>query len=226
MALTSKFARQTKFTSQRRDAIRIAFQGSRLAASVASVPRSRTASSIVCQAAIEYRGDLLNKSYYPTLADTANVNKRWYVIDAEGQTLGRLATLAATYIRGKHLPTYTPSMDMGAYVIVINADKVVVSGKKSSQKTYFRHVTGRPGSYTVETFTELQKRLPERIIERAVKGMLPKGALGRDIRMHLKVYKGTKHDHEAQQPQDITTEISIKPREGPGAQLLAAKKAA
>ncbi|KAG2486227.1 hypothetical protein HYH03_015052 [Edaphochlamys debaryana] len=191
----------------------------------APVTRSRTASTVVCQAATEFKGDLLNKSYYPTSADAAAVNKRWYVIDAEGQTLGRLATLAATYIRGKHLPTYTPSMDMGAYVIVLNADKVTVSGKKSTKKTYFRHVTGRPGSWTSETFTELQARLPERIIERAVKGMLPKGAIGRNIKLHLKVYTGAKHEHEAQQPQDITKEISIKPKNGPGAAVLAAKKA-
>ncbi|GFR51033.1 hypothetical protein Agub_g13361 [Astrephomene gubernaculifera] len=226
MALTGKLAGQVPCITERRVATRIAFQGSRLAARVAPVTRSRVTSPIVCQAVAEYKGDLLNKSYYPTGADAANVNKRWYVIDAEGQTLGRLATLAATYIRGKHLPTYTPSMDMGAYVVVINADKVAVTGKKSSQKTYFRHVNGRPGSYTVETFTDLQKRLPERIIERAVKGMLPKGALGRNIRLHLKVFRGAKHDHEAQKPQDITKEISLKPKNGPGAQVLAAKKAA
>lgn len=224
MALSMSTGR-TAFTTERRAAVRTAFQGSRLPARVATVSRTRAVSPVVCAAATEFKGDLLNKSYYPTSADTANVNKRWYVIDAEGQTLGRLASLAATYIRGKHLPTYTPSMDMGAYVVVINADKVVVSGKKAGVKTYFRHVTGRPGSWTIETFNELQKRLPERIIERAVKGMLPKGRLGRDIRLHLKVYKGAKHDHEAQQPQDITKEISIKPKNGPGAQLLAAKKA-
>lgn len=226
MALCAKLTGSPVVSMERRLAIPKAFQGVRIAPRMAQATRaSRTAATVVCQAAApEFKGDLLNKSYYPTSADASNVNKRWYIIDAKGQTLGRLAALAATYIRGKHLPTYTPSMDMGAYVIVINADQVAVTGKKATQKTYFRHVTGRPGSYMVETFTQLQQRIPERIVEHAVKGMLPKGRLGRDIRMHLKVYKGTKHDHEAQQPQDITKEISIKPKNGPGAQLLASKK--
>ncbi|KXZ47220.1 hypothetical protein GPECTOR_37g226 [Gonium pectorale] len=225
MALTGKLSGQTGLATQRRVAVRSAFQSSRVPPRVATVSRSRTVSPVVCEAAT-YKGDLLNKSYYPTSVDAANVTKKWYVIDAEGQTLGRLASLAATYIRGKHMATYTPSMDMGAYVIVLNADKVTISGKKASTKTYFRHVTGRPGSYTVETFNELQERLPERIIERAVKGMLPKGALGRNIRLHLKVYKGTAHEHAAQKPEDITKHISLKPKNGPGAAVLAAKKAA
>jgi large subunit ribosomal protein L13 len=175
-------------------------------------------------AAEAYKGDLLNRSYYPTGADASNANKRWYIIDAEGQTLGRLATLAATYIRGKHLPTYSPSMDMGAYVVVVNAEKVAVTGNKAAAKTYFRHVNGRPGSYTIETFNQLQARIPERIVEKAVKGMLPKGSLGRDIRLHLKVYKGAAHLHEAQQPVDITKEISLKPKLGPGKDVLAAAR--
>eukprot|EP00882_Tetradesmus_deserticola_P001147 GHRQ01001240.1.p1 GENE.GHRQ01001240.1~~GHRQ01001240.1.p1 ORF type:complete len:220 (+),score=95.20 GHRQ01001240.1:88-747(+) len=157
--------------------------------------------------------DLLNRSYYPSRADAANNSKRWYIIDAEGQTLGRLATLAATYIRGKHQATYSPSMDMGAYVVVINADKVTVTGNKPNAKTYFRHVNGRPGSWKIETFNQLQKRIPERIIEHAVKGMLPKGRLGRDIRLHLKVFKGTEHPHDAQQPTNITSHISKKPKD-------------
>lgn len=170
----------------------------------------------VCQAAAveapTFKGDLLNKSFYPTRGDAANLKKNWYIIDAEGKTLGRLATLAATYIRGKHEPTYSPSMDMGAYVVVINAEKVTVTGRKFTDKTYFRHTTGRPGSWKIETFEQLQRRLPERIIEKAVKGMLPKGRLGRDIRLHLKVYKGSEHPHVAQQPQDITSHISQKPK--------------
>lgn len=170
------------------------------------------------------KADLLNTSYYPTAADASNAAKRWYVINAEGQTLGRLAALAATYIRGKHLPTYSPSMDMGAYVVVINADKVIVTGNKANDKTYFRHVNGRPGSWRVETFTQLQQRIPERIIEKAVRGMLPKGRLGRDIRLHLKVYKGAEHPHEAQQPADITREISARPADGPGKEVLAAAR--
>jgi large subunit ribosomal protein L13 len=154
--------------------------------------------------------DLLNRSYYPTASDSAAAAKRWYVIDAEGQTLGRLASLAAGYVRGKGEATYTPSMDMGAFVVVVNADKVKVTGRKGAQKTYFRHVTGRPGSYAIETFDQLQARLPERIVEKAVRGMLPKGSLGRRIRTHLKVYKGGEHPHAAQQPVDVTTEISGK----------------
>eukprot|EP00879_Flechtneria_rotunda_P021815 GHRR01023004.1.p1 GENE.GHRR01023004.1~~GHRR01023004.1.p1 ORF type:complete len:191 (+),score=64.50 GHRR01023004.1:395-967(+) len=181
-------------------------------------------SAVAAAEGTTYKGGLLNKSYYPTRGDAANVNKHWYIIDAEGQTLGRLATLAATYIRGKHLPTYSPSMDMGAYVVVVNADKVQVTGNKRTDKTYFRHVNGRPGSWKIETFDQLQQRLPERIIEHAVKGMLPKGRLGRRIKLHLKVYKGTGHPHEAQQPTDITKQISIKPKDGPGAALLASKQ--
>jgi large subunit ribosomal protein L13 len=154
---------------------------------------------------------LLNRSYYPTAQDAAATNKRWYVIDAEGQTLGRLASLAASYVRGKGEATYTPSVDMGAFVVVVNADKVKVTGRKAEQKTYFRHVTGRPGSWTIETFDQLQQRLPERIVEKAVRGMLPKGPLGRRIRLHLKVYKGAEHPHAAQQPVDVTSEISSKP---------------
>lgn len=227
--LAGKLAGAPALLGERRTAPRAAFQGGRLAARASPLARtSRAVAPVVCQAAAveAYKGDLLNKSYYPTGADASNVNKRWYVIDAQGQTLGRLATLAAMYIRGKHLPTYTPSMDMGAYVIVLNAGGVVLTGRKSEKKTYFRHVNGRPGSGTTETFKDLQERIPERIIEKAIRGMLPKGALGRDIRTHLKVYRGTKHDHEAQQPQNITAEISIKPSAGPGAAVLAAKKAA
>jgi len=193
---------------------------------VASIP-SRTGNVVCTAAAVEvFKGDLLNKSYYPTSADASNATKRWYVIDAEGQTLGRLATLAATYIRGKHLPTYTPSMDMGAFVIVINAEKVQVSGNKFSDKMYFSHnYNGRPGSGKMESFKDLQKRIPERIIERAVQGMLPKGSLGRNIRLHLKVFTGAKHTHDAQQPTNITTEISVKPKDSAGAKLREELKA-
>jgi large subunit ribosomal protein L13 len=110
-----------------------------------------------------------------------------YIIDAAGQKLGRLATVAATYIRGKHEPSYSPSMDMGAMLIIINAEQVIMSGDKMNQKTYMRHVNGSPGSYTIEAFKDLQKRIPERIIEKAVYGMLPKGRLGRRIRLNMKV---------------------------------------
>lgn len=184
---------------------------------------------VVCQAATEaapvYKGDLLNKTYYPTSEDSSNVTKQWYIIDATGQTLGRLACLAANYIRGKTSAAYSPSMDMGSYIIVINSEKVRVTGNKFNDKTYFRHVNGRPGSYTMEKFKDLQKRLPERIIEHAVKGMLPKGRLGRDIRIHLKAFRGSAHPHAAQQPKDITALVNVKPKELPGAKVLAAKRA-
>ena len=161
--------------------------------------------------AVASRGpDLLNRTYYPKAADHKNECKPWFLIDAEGQTLGRMAVLIATVLRGKNLPSYTPSADMGSYVVVINAEKVEVSGKKETQKLYRRHTTGRPGSMKVETFQQLQKRIPERIVEKAVKGMLPKGPLGRELFRHLKVFEGPNHPHEAQQPKDITDQINIK----------------
>lgn len=157
--------------------------------------------------------DLWNDTYYPTGSDAANVIKPWYIIDAEGQTLGRLAGLAANCIRGKNSAEYTPSMDMGAYVIIINAEKVAVTGRKEEQKIYHRHTVGRPGAWRKEPLKDLRKRIPERIIEKAVKGMLPKGRLGNTLFTHLKVYKGSAHPHEAQQPVDVTTQISKKPSE-------------
>lgn len=100
-------------------------------------------------------------------------------------------------------------MDMGAMLVVINAEQVIMSGDKMEQKTYMRHVNGKPGSYTIESFKNLQARIPERIVEKAVYGMLPKGRLGRRIRLNMKVYKGSAHPHEAQQPIDITDKISV-----------------
>lgn len=157
--------------------------------------------------------DKWNDTYYPTASDAAAVHKKWYIIDAEGQTLGRLAALAANYIRGKNSVGYTPSMDMGAYVIIINADKVAVTGRKETDKLYHRHTVGRPGGWKVETLQQLRARIPERILEKAVKGMLPKGRLGNALFSHLKVYKGSSHPHGAQQPMDITSFISKKPSE-------------
>jgi len=141
------------------------------------------------------------------------VHKPWFIIDAEGQTLGRLSVLAANYIRGKNSVGYTPSMNMGAYVIIINADKVAVTGRKETEKLYHRHTVGRPGGWKVETLRELRARIPERIVEKSIKGMLPKGRLGSALFSHLKVYKGTIHPHEAQRPVDITSQISKKPAE-------------
>ncbi|XP_014494620.1 50S ribosomal protein L13, chloroplastic [Vigna radiata var. radiata] len=146
--------------------------------------------------------DIWNKSWYPKAADHVNTEKTWYVVDATDKVLGRLASTIAIHIRGKNLATYTPSVDMGAFVIVVNAEKIAVSGKKRTQKLYRRH-SGRPGGMTVETFAQLQKRIPERIIEHAVRGMLPKGRLGRRLFTHLKVYEGPDHPHAAQKPIDL-----------------------
>ncbi|GMH38581.1 hypothetical protein BSKO_06465 [Bryopsis sp. KO-2023] len=151
-----------------------------------------------------------NKTFYPKLMDTAKVKKNWYIIDAEGQTLGRLACLAVNHVRGKLNPAYSPSMDMGDFVIIINAEKVVVTGNKYNAKKYFRHTTGRPGKYKIEAFKDLQERIPERIIEKAVKGMLPKGRLGRRLFHNVKVFKGPDHPHEAQQPVDVTAMLQKK----------------
>ena len=132
-----------------------------------------------------------------------NLDKKWYVVDAAEQRLGRLATEIAMTLRGKNKPTYTPHMDTGDFVIVVNAEKVVVTGRKYDQKLYRRH-SGRPGGMKVETFKHLQGRIPERIIEQAVKGMLPKNSLGRRLFTKLKVYSGPDHPHEAQKPQELT----------------------
>ncbi|KAF7836618.1 50S ribosomal protein L13, chloroplastic-like [Senna tora] len=146
--------------------------------------------------------DIWNKTWYPKAADHVNTDKTWYIVDATDKILGRLASTIAIHIRGKNLATYTPSVDMGAFVIVVNAEKVAVSGKKRTQKVYRRH-SGRPGGMKVETFAQLQQRIPERIIEHAVRGMLPKGRLGRQLFNHLKVYKGPDHPHQAQKPVEL-----------------------
>ena len=137
------------------------------------------------------------KSY---IAKPSDIDRKWYVIDAEGQTLGKLAVEAAMLLRGKKKPTYTPHIDTGDYVIVINAEKVAVSGKKESDKIYKRH-TGYPGGLKEITFEKLLEKQPEEILRHAVKGMLPKGPLGRDMAKKLKVYAGAEHKHEAQKPE-------------------------
>ncbi len=162
--------------------------------------------------AVESLGvDRWNDTYYPTGSDAAAVHKNWYIVDAEGKTLGRVAALVANHIRGKHSPGYTPSMDMGGFVVVVNADKVSVTGRKEEQKIYHRHAVGRPGSWKQETLEQIRQRVPERILEKAVKGMLPKGRLGSRLFTHLKVYKGAEHPHAAQKPVDITALIDAKP---------------
>ena len=132
-----------------------------------------------------------------------DLTKKWYVVDAADQRLGRLATEIAMILRGKNKATFTPHMDTGDFVIVVNAEKVLVTGKKPKQKLYRRH-SGRPGGMKVETFEQLQKRIPERIVEKAVKGMLPKNSLGRKLFTKLKVYAGPEHPHQAQQPEELT----------------------
>ncbi|MGV0023833.1 50S ribosomal protein L13 [Phormidesmis priestleyi] len=139
----------------------------------------------------------MEKTYLPPVD---SLERNWYVVDAANQRLGRLSTEIAMILRGKNKPTYTPSMDTGDFVIVINAEKVDVTGKKRFQKIYRRN-SGRPGGMKIETFDKLQARIPERIIERAVKGMLPKNSLGRQLFTKLKVYAGAAHPHAAQQPQ-------------------------
>lgn len=143
------------------------------------------------------------KTYVPP---TEAIERKWYVVDAADQRLGRLASGIADILRGKNKPTYTPNMDTGDFVVIINAEKVVVTGNKANTKLYRRH-SGRPGGMKSETFTELQARIPERIIEKAVKGMLPKNSLGRKLFTKLKVYAGPDHPHQAQQPEpfDIQT---------------------
>ncbi len=135
-------------------------------------------------------------------AKPETVKREWFVIDAEGATLGRLATLVATYLRGKHKPEYTPHVDTGDNIIVINADKVAVTGAKALDKMYYRH-TGYPGGLREINFNDLQTRKPGRVVELAVKGMLPKNPLGRAMFTKLKVYAGTEHPHTAQQPKEL-----------------------
>ncbi|MDQ3389489.1 MAG: 50S ribosomal protein L13 [Gemmatimonadota bacterium] len=131
------------------------------------------------------------------------IERRWFVVDAEGKILGRIATEIARVLRGKHKPTYTPHLDTGDFVVVLNADKVRLSGKKEDQKTYFRH-SGFMGGERFIPFRTMLEKHPEQVIELAVKGMLPKGALGRQMRKKLKVYAGTEHPHQAQTPQPLT----------------------
>ena len=132
----------------------------------------------------------------------SEVKRKWYVVDAEGQTLGRLASEIALRLRGKHRPQYTPHVDTGDGIIVINAEKVRVTGNKRQGKIYYRH-TGYPGGLKTRTFDEMINRVPEKVIEIAVKGMLPKNSLGRDMFRKLKVYVGSEHGHAAQAPEAL-----------------------
>ena len=136
------------------------------------------------------------------MANPDKLEKKWYVVDAEGQTLGRMCSEIAKVLRGKNKPEYTPFVDTGDYVIVVNADKIKVSGKKMDQKIYYRH-SDYVGGMKSATLKEMLERRPEKVVELAVKGMLPKGRLGRQLLDNLYVYEGTEHKHEAQKPKAI-----------------------
>jgi len=134
---------------------------------------------------------------------SSDVEKKWYVVDAKDQVLGRLASKIASILRGKHKPVFTPNMDNGDYVIVINADKVRLTGKREELKTYIRY-TGYPGGQKVTSFKEMIAKKPEFVIYHAVKGMLPKNRLGRKIIKNLKIYAGETHPHSAQKPETLS----------------------
>ncbi|WP_306519814.1 50S ribosomal protein L13 [Rheinheimera sp.] len=133
-------------------------------------------------------------------AKPESVTRDWFVVDAAGKTLGRIATEIALRLRGKHKPEYTPHVDTGDYIIVVNADKVTVTGNKAKNKKYYSH-SGFPGGIKEITFEKLLEKKPEMVLETAIKGMLPKGPLGRAMFRKLKVYAGAEHQHAAQQPQ-------------------------
>jgi large subunit ribosomal protein L13 len=131
-----------------------------------------------------------------------DISRQWYVVDAEGQTLGRLASTIAQVLKGKNKPTYAPHMDMGDFVIVINAEKVVLTGNKETEKMYHRH-SGYPGGLTSVSVRQMRQRFPDRIVKYAVRGMLPKNALGEQQLRKLKVYAGPEHPHASQQPEPL-----------------------
>lgn len=138
-------------------------------------------------------------SYKTVSANAATVEKNWVVVDAEGQTLGRLASKVALLLRGKRKPNYTPHVDCGDNVIIVNADKVVLSGNKMTEKTYVWH-TGYPGGQRTTNPEQIMAKFPERVVEKAVKGMLPKNRLGAELFRNLHVYAGPEHKNEAQKP--------------------------
>ena len=138
-----------------------------------------------------------------TFVPSANqIDRKWFVVDASGKTLGRLATEAASVLAGKRNPQYTPYIDVGDHVVVVNAEKIRLTGLKSQNKLYRRY-TGFPGGLREESFVNLLARRPEQIVEQAIKGMLPKSKMGRKMGSKLKVYRGEKHPHQAQQPQTL-----------------------
>jgi len=134
------------------------------------------------------------------MAKASEIERKWYVVDAEGKTLGRLASEVASILRGKHKPTFTPHVDTGDHVILINADKIELTGKKLSDKIYYRH-SGFAGGLKTRTAGEMRAKYPTKMLELAIKGMLPKGSLGRQMGKKLHVYAGSEHPHEAQKPE-------------------------
>jgi large subunit ribosomal protein L13 len=136
------------------------------------------------------------------MATPQTVDKEWFVMDAQGLTLGRLATRVATVLRGKHKPTYTPHADAGDFVVIVNADKVRLTGRKLDQKMYYWH-SGYPGGIKGRTAREMLRRKPEEVLRRAVRGMLPKNNLGRQMMTKLKIYAAAEHPHQAQQPKAL-----------------------
>ena len=134
------------------------------------------------------------------MANSQTIERKWYVVDAEGKTLGRLATEVASILRGKHKPTFTPHVDTGDHVIILNAAKIELTGKKLTDKIYYRH-TNHPGGLKTRTALEMRTNYPERMLELAIKGMLPKNTLGRTMFKKLHVYAGAEHKHQAQQPE-------------------------
>lgn len=140
------------------------------------------------------------------MAKAEEVKRKWYVVDAEGKPLGRLASEVAKILRGKNKPTYTPHVDTGDHVIVLNAEKVVLTGNKLDQK-YYRHFSGFPGGMKEIKYRQLMASKPEKVVELAIKGMLPHNSLGRAMYRKLKVYKGAEHEHQAQQPEKL--EINV-----------------
>lgn len=148
---------------------------------------------------MDYESVCFMKTY---MANAATIDPKWYVVDASGMTLGRLASELALRLRGKHKAVFTPHVDTGDFFVVINVEKIRVTGNKTQDKMYYRH-SGYPGGIKEANFADMQARTPERILEIAVKGMLPKGPLGRQMLRKLKIYAGTEHPHQAQQPEEI-----------------------
>lgn len=140
------------------------------------------------------------------MANAGNIERKWFVVDADGLTLGRLAAEVAKFLRGKHKPTFTPHVDTGDFVIVINAAKVKLTGKKLIQKTYFHH-SGYPGGSQFTQAGHLLEKRPERVVEMAIRGMLPKNKLGEQMYRKLNVYAGAEHPHQAQQPTELKLDI-------------------